>query len=197
MWWLFSGVRKSRDNFKSRIDFQVWNRGVNSGIRSWKKLNWLRLMSVKSLVIFISQRMKEVKSRESTTWFRVWQFQTPPTWKRYLQTHLLAEWFFFGGHDRGLLTEGVKTYLKTPTSPSDTLTCFLLSHLLSKLWESSSTNVAPIIQTHNILTSHNRTPKNHLEPIKNALLLWVRLSGSNIWKIIMGTLLDNFLRLMP
>jgi hypothetical protein len=57
------------------------------------------------------------------------------------------------------------------------------------------TNVTPIIRTHNILTSHNRTHKNPLEPIKNALLLWVCLPASNIWKIIVGTLLDDFLEI--
>jgi hypothetical protein len=53
------------------------------------------------------------------------------------------------------------------------------------------TNVTPIIRTHNILTSHKWTHKTPLEPIKNALLFWVHLQASNIWKIIMGTLLDN------
>jgi hypothetical protein len=53
------------------------------------------------------------------------------------------------------------------------------------------TNVTPIIQTHNILTPHNRTHKNPLKPLK-VLLWWVRLPASNIWKIIMGNLLDNF-----
>jgi hypothetical protein len=38
------------------------------------------------------------------------------------------------------------------------------------------TNVTSIIWAHNILTSHNRTHNNPLEPIKKtALLLWVRL----------------------
>jgi hypothetical protein len=35
---------------------------------------------------------KKVKSWDSTTCFRLWQFQTP-AWKRYLQMHLLAERF--------------------------------------------------------------------------------------------------------
>jgi hypothetical protein len=43
--------------------------------------------------------------------------------------------------------------------------------------------VTPIIRT---LTSHNQTHK------KNSLSLCVRLPTSNIWKIIMGNLLDNF-----
>jgi hypothetical protein len=54
-------------------------------------------------------------------------------------------------------------------------------------------NVTPITQTHNILTSHNQTYKNPLKPIKKGLLLWVPLPARNIWKIIMETLLDDFL----
>ncbi len=37
---------------------------------------------------------KRVKSWDSTTWFRIWQFQTR-AWKRYLQMHLLAKRFVF------------------------------------------------------------------------------------------------------
>ncbi len=39
---------------------------------------------------------KEVKSWDSTTWFRIWQFQTPAE-TLYLQMHLLAERFVFRG----------------------------------------------------------------------------------------------------
>ncbi len=37
---------------------------------------------------------KEVKSWDSTTWFRIWHLQTP-AYKRYLQMHLLAQQFRF------------------------------------------------------------------------------------------------------
>jgi hypothetical protein len=37
---------------------------------------------------------KKVKSCDSTTWFRIWQFQTP-AWKWYLQMHLLVERLVF------------------------------------------------------------------------------------------------------
>ncbi len=33
---------------------------------------------------------REVKSWDSTTWFKIWQFQTP-AWKQYPQMHLIAE----------------------------------------------------------------------------------------------------------
>ncbi len=33
------------------------------------------------------------------------------------------------------------------------------------------TNVTPIIQTHNILTSHNRTYNNPLKPIKKSSII--------------------------
>ncbi len=48
---------------------------------------------------------KEVKSWDSTTWFRIWQFLTT-VWKWYLQMHRLAErffvFFFFEDDDQGL-----------------------------------------------------------------------------------------------
>ncbi len=39
---------------------------------------------------------KEVKSWDSTTWFRIWKFQTL-AWKRYLHMHLLTEHLIFWG----------------------------------------------------------------------------------------------------
>ncbi len=59
---------------------------------------------------------KEVKSRDSTTWFRIWQFKTPAK-KQYPQMRLLAEWSIFWGDDRGSLKEGVKNYVTGPMSP--------------------------------------------------------------------------------
>ncbi len=73
---------------------------------------------------------KEVKSWDSTTWFRIWQFQTP-TEKRCFQLHLLAEqfvsWRWWSG-----FSERVKTYLMAPMSPLDSPTFFCL-HIYS-LW---------------------------------------------------------------
>jgi hypothetical protein len=45
--------------------------------------------------------------------------------------HILYERFVFGGDDRGFLKEVAKTYLMAPTSPLNTPTFCLSSHLLS------------------------------------------------------------------
>jgi hypothetical protein len=54
---------------------------------------------------------KEVKSWDSTTWLRIWQFQTL-AYMRYVQKHLLAAWTvcFLRVMIGGFLNEGVKTY---------------------------------------------------------------------------------------
>ncbi len=70
MWiWSFSGVCKLRDNFKPRC--------------AMSESHWWYLFH------------KEVKSWDSTAWFRIWLSQTP-AYKRYLQMHLLTERFVFG-----------------------------------------------------------------------------------------------------
>ncbi len=71
---------------------------------------------------------KEVKSWDSTTWFKIWQFQTP-AWKRYLQMHLLAERFAFWGDDRGFLKVGIKTYPIAQMSPFTLPTFFVCLHI--------------------------------------------------------------------
>ncbi len=76
---------------------------------------------------------KEIKSWDSITWFKIWQFQTP-AWKRYLQMHLLTERFFFVGDDWGFLQEGMKTYLMAPMSPLNSPTIFPSSHLYSMIY---------------------------------------------------------------
>ncbi len=58
----------------------------------------------------------EEKSYDCTTWFRIWQFQTPAQigvfkWISWLNGLL------FGIDDRGLLKEVVKSFLMAPTSP--------------------------------------------------------------------------------
>jgi hypothetical protein len=75
-----------------------------------KTLIWLSSMSESHWCYLFH---KEVKSWDSTTWFRLWQFQTS-TWKRYLQMHLLTERFFFRCDAWGFLKHGVKTYLMAP-----------------------------------------------------------------------------------
>jgi hypothetical protein len=72
---------------------------------------------------------KEVKSWDSTSWSRVWQYQTL-AWKRdYLRMHLLAEWLTLWGHVWGFLKDGVMTYLMAPISPRNSSKEILSSHL--------------------------------------------------------------------
>ncbi len=75
------------------------------------------------LVISISRRSKEPRPYEP-----VWNLTiSNPSLKLYLQRHLLAERFVYGGNDhRGFLTAGVKTYLMTPMSPLINSPTFLL-----------------------------------------------------------------------
>jgi hypothetical protein len=58
-----------------------------------KALNWLSSLSP-SHSWYLSDG--EVNSWDSTTWFRIWQFQTPAL-KWYLQMHLVAENFISWG----------------------------------------------------------------------------------------------------
>jgi hypothetical protein len=71
--------------------------GVNPGIRSWKKnpslMAWLS-SKLRSHWWYPFHKKSTRKSWDATTWFIIWQFQTP-TWKQYLQSHLLAERFVF------------------------------------------------------------------------------------------------------
>ncbi len=70
---------------------------------------------------------KEGNSRDSTTWFRVWQFQTPDK-KFYFQMHILTERFVFEYDIRGFLGDWVKMY---PMAPVPLLTHQLASVLTS------------------------------------------------------------------
>jgi hypothetical protein len=87
-----------RDNVKSTLLFSS-EKGVNPGIWSWKNTTiWITFMSE------IYQRYlfhKEMKSWDSTTWFRIWKFQNLGC-KRYRQTDLLAEMWIFGGWWSGM-----------------------------------------------------------------------------------------------
>jgi hypothetical protein len=65
-------------------------------ILGYKAEDELILMSSMSESRWWCLLYKEWKSYDSTTWFRIWQFQTP-AWKRYLQMHLLAERLAFKG----------------------------------------------------------------------------------------------------
>ncbi len=77
-----------------RLAFQQWNRDWSK--KKKKKLkDSLVWMSLKSDSIRWNLFQKEARRRDSTTWFGIWNFQTP-SWRQYLQMHLLTERFFFG-----------------------------------------------------------------------------------------------------
>jgi hypothetical protein len=95
---------------------------------------------------------KEVKSWDSTTWFRIWQFQTPAL-KRYLQMPLLAERFVFWRWWSGFLKEGVKTNLMTLMSPHSSPTFFCL-HIYS-LWPDLTIPYIIILIYTNEIVSNN------------------------------------------
>ncbi len=100
-------LKKKSSNFKKitgRCEYQVsciyfQAHQVLLGPCKVKELS--RSVQIGSLVIH-----RDRKSWDSTTWFRIWQFQTS-AWTRYLQMHLLAEQFFLlggswsGFYDRG------------------------------------------------------------------------------------------------
>jgi hypothetical protein len=92
---------------------------------------------------------------------------------------------FDKGHDylAGCLKELLKRYSRYSITAIPVFS--LLSHLLGVKRQKSlhatfflvawfgilCTNVTPIIQTHNILTSHNHTNKNSLKPIKKLYII--------------------------
>ncbi len=57
--------------FQTKVSFHPWN--VCAGIRGWKNtyLNWFNQ-------VWWYVYHEKVKKWDSTTWFRIWQFQTPP-----------------------------------------------------------------------------------------------------------------------
>jgi hypothetical protein len=67
--------------------------GFNSGMKMKNALLGLSSMSESHWWHLFHE---EGKSWDSTTWFRIWQLQTP-AWKPYLQKHLLANRFNFCG----------------------------------------------------------------------------------------------------
>ncbi len=78
------------------------------------------------------QFYKDVKSWKSSTWFKIWQFQTG-VWKRYLQIHLVAERLVFLGWWSGFSERGSQD-LSNGTNVASYLTpqiflCFHFSHL--------------------------------------------------------------------
>ncbi len=74
---------------------------------------------------------KEVKSWDSTTWFRILQFQTP-AWKRYLQMHLPTERFIFWGWSSRVSERGNQR-LSNSTNVASWIVKFCCLHIYS-LW---------------------------------------------------------------
>ncbi len=117
MWrWSFSGVRELRVNFKPRLAFQQWNRGL-SWRRSWRKhfSEWARCQKAIGGIYFTN------KSRAQT----LQPGLELDNFKQRLKSCIFKciSWlnalFFWG--DWGFVKEGVETCL----------TIFLSSHLLS------------------------------------------------------------------
>ncbi len=67
---------------------------------------------------------KEVKSWDSTVWFRSCNFK-PRLKSGIFECISWLNGSFFGGDDRGFLKEGVKTYLMAPMRPLNSPTFFL------------------------------------------------------------------------
>ncbi len=67
---------------------------------------------------------KEVKSLDSTTWFRIWQFQTLAS--KAVSSNASPGWTvrFLGGNDRGFLKEGGKQDLPKNTNVASWLAKF-------------------------------------------------------------------------
>jgi hypothetical protein len=68
--------------------------GANPKTRRYEKKTHIWMMSSMSWSNWWFLSYKEVKSWDSTTCFRIWQYQTS-AWRRYLQMHLLDDQFVF------------------------------------------------------------------------------------------------------
>ncbi len=88
--------------FQTTICFPTVKQGLILESEAERALIWMSSMSESHWRYLFH---KEGKSWDSTTWFRIWQFQTPPQ-KLYLQMHLLAErlvfWGWWSGFSDGL-----------------------------------------------------------------------------------------------
>ncbi len=102
-----------RDNYKPQFTLQQWIGGLILEQEAEKKLFWMSSMLESHLWNLF---YKEAKSWDSTTRFRIWQFQTLAL-KQYLQMHLVAKRVILGNDYRGFLKEWVKIFLMSPRSP--------------------------------------------------------------------------------
>jgi hypothetical protein len=111
----------------------VENPRDNVIVRCWAHNNVIPRFSPKyDLTDLWNQSNKEVKSQDSTTWFRVWQFQT----RVKIGTFKCISWLnglFSGEVDRYFLKERVKTCQMVPMSPFNS-PAFSCLHLYS-LWD--------------------------------------------------------------
>ncbi len=126
----FSGACKLRDNLKPPFAFQQWNRDKSWNKKLKKALIWLS-STPESHWWYLFH--KKVKSWDSTTWFRIWQFQTSAL-KLYLQRHLLAEQIVIKDDDQDFLKEGVKPNLMAPIPPLNSPTFFFFCLYIYSLW---------------------------------------------------------------
>jgi hypothetical protein len=117
-----------------RFAFQQWKQGVNPRIRSWIKhsSDWARCQKGHWWYLF----HKEVKSWDSTTWFRIWQFRTLAS-LRYLQTHLLAKRFVFGGWWSGFSERGIQD-VSDGTHIASSFAKFIFRLYIYSLWNRSA-----------------------------------------------------------
>jgi hypothetical protein len=83
---------------RTPICFPAVKQGLILKWKAEKALVWMSMTSTSDWWLLFH---KEVKSRDSTTWFRICPFQTL-AWKRYLQMHLLAERFVLLGVNIGV-----------------------------------------------------------------------------------------------
>ncbi len=98
-------------------------------IWSWKKKNiiWVSSMS-ESHWWYLFYEL--VRSLDSGTWCRIWQFRTLAK-KRYLQMHLLAEGFVFWEWWSGFFSEGVSRPIKWHQCRFLTFLFFCCLHIYS------------------------------------------------------------------
>ncbi len=106
--------------FKARTRFSAVKQGLILEKEAVKELIWMSLRSESHWWYLFH---KEVKSWDSTTWFRIWQSQTPTS--KLLSSNASSGWTVFGGDERDFLKEGVRTYLTAPMSSLNSSNFFL------------------------------------------------------------------------
>ncbi len=112
--------------FQTQIAFQQWNRGSSWNKKLTSAFIWTRSMSESHWWYLFH---KAVKSWDSTTWFRIWRFQTLGF--KSVSSKASSGWtigfffFFFFDDDRGFLRERL-TNLMAPKLPPNSPSLFCL-----------------------------------------------------------------------